>query len=136
MLEWLKQRVISWLLSRTVGKWIAIDRQNLHAGAGTDEWTLVADNLLVRTGARSCTVGACAGWRGALPRRGVGRALPLLAVCPRLRQALFLPVARADARLLGASARLQTVWTSLMCRFACALAPSASSRLLPHILPD
>ena len=49
MLDWLKQRVISWLLSRTVGKWIAIDRRNLHAEAGSDAWTLVAENLSVKT---------------------------------------------------------------------------------------
>ena len=49
MLDWLKQRVISWLLSRTVGKWIAIDRQNLHAVTGlTNEWTLVATDLAVQ----------------------------------------------------------------------------------------
>jgi hypothetical protein len=51
MLDWLKQRVIAWLLSRTVGKWIAIDRQKLQAEAGTSEWTLVADDLLVKPGA-------------------------------------------------------------------------------------
>lgn len=48
MLDWLKQRVISWLLSRTVGKWIAIQRHNLKAEAGTNEWTLVASDLAVQ----------------------------------------------------------------------------------------
>ncbi len=50
MLDWLKQRVIAWLLSRTVGKWIAIDRQNLQAEAGSNEWTVVANDLLVKPG--------------------------------------------------------------------------------------
>jgi hypothetical protein len=38
MLEWLKQRVISWFLSRHVGKWIAVDRQNLHGETHSDVW--------------------------------------------------------------------------------------------------
>ena len=48
MLDWLKQRVIQWLLSRTVGKYITIRRQDLHAEASADEWTLVARNLAVK----------------------------------------------------------------------------------------
>ena len=38
MLEWLKQRVISWFLSRHVGKWIVVDRQNLHGETHSDVW--------------------------------------------------------------------------------------------------
>ena len=37
MLDWLKQRVIQWLLSRTVGKYITIRRQDLHAEASADQ---------------------------------------------------------------------------------------------------
>lgn len=38
MLEWLKQRVISWFLSRHVGRWIHVDRQDLHGETHSDVW--------------------------------------------------------------------------------------------------
>ncbi len=38
MLEWLKQRIISWFLSRHVGRWIAVDRQDLHGETHSDVW--------------------------------------------------------------------------------------------------
>eukprot|EP00960_Hanusia_phi_P031036 749032-Hanusia_phi.AAC.2 len=49
MLEWLKQRVIAWLLSRHVGRWIVIERNNLHSDTSGAVWRLVAENLLVKT---------------------------------------------------------------------------------------
>lgn len=38
MLEWLKQRVISWFLSRHVGQWIAVKAENLHGETLSDVW--------------------------------------------------------------------------------------------------
>jgi len=49
MLEWLKQRVISWFLSRHVGRWIHVDRQNLHGETHADVWKLVAEDLAIKT---------------------------------------------------------------------------------------
>ena len=41
MLEWLKQRVISWFLSRHVGRWIAVNRQDLHGETHSDVWSVL-----------------------------------------------------------------------------------------------
>jgi hypothetical protein len=53
MLEWLKQRIISWFLSRHVGRWIAVDRQDLHGETHSDVWCEPPVFAAMTCGARS-----------------------------------------------------------------------------------
>lgn len=48
MLEWLKQRVISWFLSRYVGRWIHVDKNKLHGETQGSVWSLEVNDLLLR----------------------------------------------------------------------------------------
>ncbi|EKX52249.1 hypothetical protein GUITHDRAFT_102151 [Guillardia theta CCMP2712] len=49
MLDWLKQRIISWLLSKYVGRWLVIDKKNLQAKTQGKVWTISAENIQVKT---------------------------------------------------------------------------------------